>query len=144
MAEGTIRNRVNGLTESGFIRIIAVANPISLGVPILATTYARIRPDRVEWFCDLIEQHPRVIYLGVGVGHKNVVFESTHADLRDLYSFTQSCLHIPEVQEYDTVQVLDIRKSVWDWSTLNPYATSGLPLERQPTDPAPDEEPSPA
>ncbi|GMA14355.1 Lrp/AsnC family transcriptional regulator [Deinococcus metallilatus] len=120
VTEGTVRNRVNALTDSGSVRIIAVADPISLGVPILATTYARIRPADLEAFCRKMEAAPEVCYLGTGLGQKNVVVESMHPDLPGLFDFTQAHLHQPEVLEYDTVQVLHIRKTVWDWDTVNP------------------------
>ncbi|GHF42742.1 Lrp/AsnC family transcriptional regulator for asnA, asnC and gidA [Deinococcus metalli] len=122
VTEGTVRNRVNALTDSGSVRIIAVADPISLGVPILATTYARIRPDALERFCTRMEEASEVCYLGVGLGQKNVVVESMHQDLRGLFDFTQRYLNHPDVHEYDTVQVINIRKTVWDWETVNPSA----------------------
>ncbi|GGL93634.1 hypothetical protein GCM10010840_34510 [Deinococcus aerolatus] len=120
VTEGTVRNRVNVLTESGSIRIIAVADPISLGVPVLASTYLRIQPAALNEFCDRIQASPLVCYLGVGLGQRNVIVESMHPDIHSLFDFTQRFFHQSEVMEYDTVQVIDIRKTVWDWNTVNP------------------------
>lgn len=127
VTEGTVRNRVNALTDSGTVRIIAVADPISLGVPILATTYARIRPAQLEAFCQKLEAASEVCYLGVGLGQKNVVVESMHQDLKGLFDFTQRYLNQPDVHEYETVQVINIRKTVWDWETVNPARQQTVP-----------------
>ncbi len=120
VTEGTVRNRVGALTDSGSIRIIAVADPISLGVPLLASSYARIQPTALEAVCQRLEASPLVCYLGVGLGQHNIIVESMHPDVYSLFEFTQSFFHQPEVLDYETVQVIHIRKTVWDWNTVSP------------------------
>lgn len=116
VSESMVRKRVQRLLDQKWMRIQAISDPLQLGVPILATTYAKIRPDQVEQITDRLARHPAVRYVAIGVGGHNVVVESLHADNNELHEFLQQELGHPGVVASDTVQVVKIKKSVWDWS----------------------------
>lgn len=115
ISEGQVRKRVSALLDSGWMRILAITDPLRLGVPILCTTYLQVSPDRLNAVTDRLAASNQVRYVALGVGHANVVVESIHADLKDLYAFTQSHLHVEGVVKYEMMQVAEVRKSVWDW-----------------------------
>ncbi|MEX2501929.1 MAG: AsnC family transcriptional regulator [Trueperaceae bacterium] len=115
VSESMIRKRVARLRRQRTIEIRAVVDPLRMGVPILATTHARLRPGRVDEITDRIARHPAVRYLAIGVGGHDVVLESLHADNGELHEFLQAELGRPGIVATETIQVVNIRKSVWDW-----------------------------
>src|SRR5690554_7438977 len=56
VSESMVRKRVNRLSESGWMRILAVTDPLQLGVPFLATTYVKVTPARLESLADELAQ----------------------------------------------------------------------------------------
>ncbi len=116
VSESMVRKRVARLLRQGWMKIQAISDPLQLGVPILATTYARVRPGQVEEITDRIARHPAVRYVALGVGSHNVVVESLHADNGELHEFLQAELGRPGIVTSETIQVVKIKKSVWDWA----------------------------
>jgi len=115
VSESMVRKRVNRLLESGWMRILAVTDPLQLGVQFLATTYAQVRPNLVEAVAERIAQQPAARYVAIGVGVHNLVFESIHSSGRELHEFIQAQLGDDGIVSSETIQVVDIKKSVWDW-----------------------------
>lgn len=115
VSESMVRKRVAKLLEAGWMKIQAVSDPLALGVPIVATTYAKVRPRDVDAVTDRYARHPAVRYVAIGVGSNNVVLESLHADTAELHAFLQSELGLEAIQSSETMQVVTIKKSVWDW-----------------------------
>ena len=127
VSESMIRKRVARLRKQGWFKILAISDPLQLGVPILATTYARVRPAQVEEVTERIVRHPAVRYLAIGVGGHNVVVESLHADNGELHEFLQAELGRPGIVESETIQVVEIKKSVWDWEIPGGPAPDATP-----------------
>lgn len=115
VSESMVRKRVARLVESGWMRILAISDPLQLGVPVVATTYAKINPKYLETVSDRLAQCPQVRYLGTGVGHANLVVESLHASANELYDFIEANLGTEGIISSETMQVTKIKKSVWDW-----------------------------
>lgn len=122
VSESMVRKRVNKLLQEGWMRIMAISDPLQLGVPILATTYAKVSPKQVEAVTDRIARHPAVRYVAIGIGGHNVVLESMHASASDVHHFIQRELGTEGIISSETIQVIKIKKSVWDWD---------IPLETQ-------------
>ncbi|MEX2536647.1 MAG: Lrp/AsnC family transcriptional regulator [Trueperaceae bacterium] len=115
VSESMVRKRVNRLLEGGWMRILAISDPLQLGVPILATTYLKVSPWAVEEVTDSITRSRAVRYVAVGVGSYNVVVESLHANNSELHHFIQQELGLEGIISSETMQVVAIKKSVWDW-----------------------------
>lgn len=115
VSESMVRKRANRLIEMGWLRILAVTDPLQLGVPVLATTYAQVRPNLVEQVAERLAQQPAARYVAIGIGFNNLVFESIHATVHELHDFIQANLGDDGVVSAETIQVVDIKKSVWDW-----------------------------
>lgn len=116
VSESMVRKRAARLLEAGWMKIQAISDPLQLGVPIVATTYARVRPGQVEEITDRFARHPAVRYVAIGVGSHNVVVESLHAGNGELHEFLQRELGRPGIVTSETVQVVKIKKSDWDWA----------------------------
>ncbi len=115
VSESMVRKRVNRLLESGWMRILAISNPLQLGVPILATTYATVVPQYVERITDELAELEAVRYVAIGVSKPNVVIESIHASNAEVHEFIQGELTREGVINSETILVVEIKKSMWDW-----------------------------
>ena len=115
VSESMVRKRVAKLQEAGWMRIMAISDPLQLGVPILATTYASVAPHAIERVADDLARSPAVRYVAIGVGSRNLVVESLHSGNDDLHAFIQRELGLEEIRSSETIQVVSIVKSVWDW-----------------------------
>ncbi len=117
VSEGTVRKRVNKLLETGFIKILAVGDPLKLGVPVLAATTIKVAPGKQEDVGDKLAGFDNVRYVALGVGAKDLMVESLHRNLDDLHDFLANTVgQLPGVRDLNTFQVVRIKKSVWDWS----------------------------
>ena len=113
VSEGLVRKRVGRLLDSGWMRIVAMSDALQLGVPILATTYAKVSPHALERVTARLAASEATRYVAVGVGSHNLVIESLHASNADLHAFLQR--ELSDVISSETVQVVEIKKAVWDW-----------------------------
>jgi|FLYL01.1.fsa_nt_gi Lrp/AsnC family transcriptional regulator for asnA, asnC and gidA len=116
VSESMVRKRVQKLLDSGWMRILAISDPLQLGVPIVATTYAKVSPQHLEKVANALARCPQVRYLGTGIGHANLVVESLHASSQELYQFIESKLGMEGIVSSETMQVTSIKKSIWDWN----------------------------
>lgn len=114
-SESMVRKRVNRLLDEGWMRILAISDPLQLGVPILATTYLKVSPRFVDAVTESIARSESVRYVAIGIGASNVVVESLHADNTDLHRFIQRELGLEGIVSCETIQVVEIKKSIWDW-----------------------------
>lgn len=115
VSESMVRKRVGRLLDSGWMRILAISNPLQLGVPILATTYATVHPKHLEAVTAQLSDLAEVRYVAIGLGAHNVVVESIHASNAEVQAFIQHELTQEGVITSETILVTDIRKSIWDW-----------------------------
>ncbi|HLR46255.1 MAG TPA: Lrp/AsnC family transcriptional regulator [Deinococcales bacterium] len=115
VSESMVRKRANRLLESGWMRILAISDPLQLGVPFVATTYARVSPALADGLATEIASDPRARYVAVGIGGSNLVFESLHKTSAEAHEFLQGFLARDGVVSAETIHVVDIKKSVWDW-----------------------------
>jgi len=115
VSESMVRKRVAKLLDSGWMRVLAISDPLKLGVPIVATTYASVTPRALDEVTDALARLEAVRYLAIGVGSHNLVVESLHASAHDLHEFIQRELGKEGIIRCETIQVVKIKKSVWDW-----------------------------
>lgn len=115
VSESMVRKRAHRLLDEGWMRILAISDPLALGVPVLATTYARVRPAHLDAIVDRLARYDAVRYLAICVGANNLVVESLHGSNADLHTFLQEALGTEGVESRETMQVVQITKSVWDW-----------------------------
>lgn len=115
VTESMVRKRVNKLLNEGWMRIQAISDPLQLGVPILATTYAKVSPRFLDAITESIAANPAVRYVAIAVGSHNMVVESIHWNNNDLHEFLQTELAQEGILSSETMQVVKIKKSVWNW-----------------------------
>lgn len=115
VSESMVRKRVGRLLDSGWMRILAISNPLQLGVPILATTYATVHPRQLKPITERLSKRDEVRYVAIGIGAHNLVVESIHASNAEVQAFIQAEFSQEGVISSETILVTDIKKSIWDW-----------------------------
>lgn len=115
VSESMVRKRARRLLDDGWMRILAISDPLALGVPVLATTYAKVRPAALDEIVDRVGRYDAVRYVAVAVGAANLVVESLHGSNAELHAFLQEALGHDAVESFESMQVVRIAKSVWDW-----------------------------
>ncbi len=128
LAESTVRSRTHKILASGLVSIVATGDPLKLGVPVDAISFVRVAPNQADDVADALAQLREIRYVGVTLGATTLVVESLHSDTDALHTFLARTLPaVKGVKEVDSRQIIDIRKSVWDWQswlkdTLDPDA----------------------
>ncbi|MFF8816933.1 MULTISPECIES: Lrp/AsnC family transcriptional regulator [Leucobacter] len=95
LSEATIRNRVQRMLDNGILVIVALCNPISLGMQALRLFVTVDHPSRVESVCLALAQLHHTNRVAAGAGSKEIYVELT-------------CASLPESQRLlDTIRAID-------------------------------------
>jgi Lrp/AsnC family transcriptional regulator for asnA, asnC and gidA len=116
LPESTVRQRCKKILDSGLVSIVATGDPLRWGIPIEAIHLVRIEPLRLEEAAAGITAMPDVRYVGVTLGGTVLIVESLHPSAEELHGFlVQRLPAVAGVKEVVTHQIVENRKSVWDW-----------------------------
>ncbi len=131
LAESTVRQRCNRIFDAGLVSIVATGDPLRWGIPVDAIHLVHVEPRHTQDVSDVVTEMAEVRYVGVTLGGAVLVVESLHSSADDLHDFLIQRLHaLPGVKEVNSHQVVQIRKSVWDWRS---WMTSSEPDPTPPT-----------
>lgn len=89
VSEATVRWRVRRLTESGVLRIVAVADPFRLGYEVLAFILLSVAPGAREQVINTLVSWPEVTYVSSCTGRADIYIQVVcrdHDHLWDLLS----------------------------------------------------------
>ncbi len=114
LTEGAIRQRVQRLTDSGVMQIVAVTDPMSLGVRRVAMIGARVAGDAEATAASLTEM-PEVEYLVATAGRYDLMFEVVADDDSALLSLLSSLRARPDVVEAEAFVCLKLFKQTFSW-----------------------------
>ena len=116
VSEGTARNRLGRLVESGALRIMPVVEPDKIGYRMNVWLGIRCRPGALlDVAAALRELHP-VRYVGVCSGAYDIICESIFLSEGELLRFlAEEIRTIEGITEVDTSTVLDISKFGYEW-----------------------------
>ena len=116
--ESTARLRTRKILASGAIAIVATGDPLKLGIPVDAVSLVKVAAADADGVADALTAMPEVRYVGVTLGGTTIVVESLHHDADALHAFLAHRLSSLEgVKEVDSHQIIENRKSVWDWQS---------------------------
>jgi Lrp/AsnC family transcriptional regulator, regulator for asnA, asnC and gidA len=116
VSEGTARNRLNRLVESGALRVRPVVEPDRIGYRMNVWFGIRCRPGALrEVAAALRELHP-VRYVGVCSGAFDIICEAIFLSEEELLRFLSDEIRaIDGIVHVDTSTVLDIAKFGYEW-----------------------------
>ncbi len=114
VSPGMIRQRYNRLVEQGFLKVVAITNPVHRGLKTMAMIGIRTDGHKMLDVADQIAALDNVVYLMVVSGRFDIMLEVYCRDHEDLLKFiTEKLYTIDGVREAETFMHLKIVKEVY-------------------------------
>ena len=114
LTEGAIRQRVQRLTDAGVMQIVAVTDPLSLGVRRVAMVGVRVTGD-VEQTAAALAELPEVEYLIATSGRYDAMFEVIVDDDEHLMRLLSTLRRRKDVAEVESFVCLKVFKQTFSW-----------------------------
>lgn len=114
LTEGAIRQRVQRLTDSGVMQIVAVTDPLSLGVRRVAMVGVRVTGDVEDTAGDLAAM-PEIEYLVATSGRYDVMFEVIVDDDEQLMRLLSTLRGRADIAEVESFVCLKVFKQTFSW-----------------------------
>jgi Lrp/AsnC family transcriptional regulator for asnA, asnC and gidA len=121
-----VRQRVQRLVEGGVLQIVAVTDPLALGLPVMALVGIRVSGDALT-VADALGAIERVIYVVVTGGSYDLFAEVVCRDMTELFSIINAEIRpMPGVAEVESFPYFDIHTHRFTWDTsqasgVNPH-----------------------
>lgn len=110
-SEGTIRARVKKLQDLGILRIVAFADPGSLGGTQLSLAFLTVQPQAHDAVVDTLVEFPEITYVSTLMGRSDLCIEVATKNNNELWEFLRTKVNpIPGVTSVETTAVLQVHK----------------------------------
>lgn len=117
LSEAAVRQRVQRMLDNDTMQIVAVTDPLQLGLSRQAMVLIRVNGD-VREVADQLEQIEEVDYLVVTAGSVDLLAELVVSDDDALFSLLNDRIRkIPGVLSTETIMYLGLRKQTYQWGT---------------------------
>ena len=117
LSEAAVRQRVQRLTETGVLQIVAVTDPMQLGFTRQAMIGIRVAGD-VRSTADRVAELPAVDYVVLTAGTFDLLVEVVCENDDDLIELLNAEIRtLPGVVSTDTFVYLKLRKQFYNWGT---------------------------
>lgn len=110
VSEGTIRARINRLTQAGLVRVVAMVEPVALGLAgVIASVSLHVDRGRIDKIKKEIATMPELLFMAVCVGSSDLSLLLTGADIQQLVELISMRVQAIEgVFSTDTLFMVDI------------------------------------
>ncbi len=117
LSEAAVRQRVQRLTDSGVMQIVAVTDPLVVGFPRAAMIGIRVEGD-AEVVAEKLELFPEIDYLVLTAGSFDILVEVVCEDDDHLLEIINKRIRaIPGVVNTESFVYLKLRKQIYAWGT---------------------------
>jgi Lrp/AsnC family transcriptional regulator for asnA, asnC and gidA len=114
VSPGMIRQRYNRLVEMGFLKVVAITNPVQRGFKTMAMLGIHTEGSRMLEIADRIAELPEVVYLIVVSGQYDLLAEVFCRDPQELLKFiTEKLYTIEGVRKVESFLHLKIVKEIY-------------------------------
>ena len=114
VSPGMIRMRYNRLVEMGYLKVVAISNPLRMGFKTMAMIGVRVDGDKMLMAADEISNFDEVVYLVVTSGRYDILVEVMCRDHKHLLDFlTEKLYRIDGVRQSESFVHLKIVKEVY-------------------------------
>ena len=114
VSPGMIRLRYNRLVEQGYLRVVAISNPLRMGYKSMAMIGLRVDGSKLLEVAEKVSKLEEVIYLVVTSGRFDIFAEVVCRDHEHLLEFISAKLStIKGVRESETFMHLKIVKEIY-------------------------------
>jgi Lrp/AsnC family transcriptional regulator for asnA, asnC and gidA len=118
LSEAAVRQRVQKLTESGVMQVVAVTDPMQLGFYRQAMIGIRCSGDTRK-IADQLSEIRAVDYVVLTAGSFDIMAEVDCTDDGDLLSLLNGTIRaLPGVVETEVFTYLQLKKQQYNWGTL--------------------------
>ncbi len=114
LTEGAVRKRVQRLTESGFMQVVAVTDPAGGGDRRVALVGLRVS-GRTERSAEWVAAMPEVEYLVATAGRYDLMFEVIVDDEHHLLRLLSDLRARRDVVEVEAFPCLKLYKQTFNW-----------------------------
>jgi len=114
VSPGMIRQRYNRLVELGYLKVVAVTNPLMMGMRTMALIGVHTDGRRMLQVAEQISKLDEVVYLVVVSGRYDIICEVFCRDHEDLLKFlTEKLAKIDGIRETESFIHLKIAKEIY-------------------------------
>src|SRR6186997_1519357 len=114
VSPGMIRQRYNRLVEQGFLKIVAITNPVRMGFRTMAMIGIRAEGSKLLDVAEKVSRLDEVIYMIISSGRFDIFAEVVCRDHEDLLRFiTEKLSTIDGVRESESFIHLKIAKEIY-------------------------------
>ena len=114
VSPGMIRQRYNRLVELGFLKVVAVTNPLMMGIRTMALIGIHTDGNKMLQVAEKISKLDEVVYLVVVSGRYDIVCEVFCRDHEDLLKFlTEKLAKVDGIHETESFIHLKIMKEIY-------------------------------
>ncbi len=114
VSAGMIRIRYARLVDMGYLKVVAITNPLRMGYQAMAMIGIRTEGQRMLQVAEQVAALDEVVYLVVTSGRYDLIAEVSCKDKADLLRFiTEKLYTIEGVRETETFMHLKIVKEVY-------------------------------
>ncbi|NDB18570.1 MAG: Lrp/AsnC family transcriptional regulator [Actinobacteria bacterium] len=116
LSEAAVRQRVQRLTDSGVLQIVAVTDPMQVGFTRAAMIGIGVEGD-LQAAAAKVEAIPAVTYAIVTAGQYDLLAEVVCEDDEHLLAVLSDIRQIADVKKTETFVYLKVRKQTYSWGT---------------------------
>ncbi len=114
VSPGMIRQRYTRLIDQGFLKVVAITNPVRMGFRTMAMIGIRVDGSKLLEVADRVSKLDEVIYMIICSGRFDIFAEVVCRDHEDLLRFiTEKLSTIDGVRESESFMHLKIAKEVY-------------------------------
>ncbi len=115
VSEGTVRNRVRGLVQSGTMKIGAACNPERLGLNFMCIMGIEVKVGAAEKVEERLIKSPNVYYLCGCTGNYDIIGIFVFHSPKEFDEFVKKVIaDIPEINRTSTFVVMHVSRSPWE------------------------------
>ncbi len=116
LAASTVQQRANRLIDLGLLRIRAVIDPMTMGVPVICTIAIKVDGIRLQEAAQEIALFDEVSYVVICTGPYDILIEVACRDNDDLLAFLSNKLaHVDGIRSSETFLYLRVVKNTYQW-----------------------------
>ena len=114
VSPGMIRQRYNRLVEMGYLKIVAVTNPLMMGIRTMALIGIHTDGHKLMQVAEKISKLDDVVYLVIVSGSYDIICEVFCRDHEDLLKFlTEKLAKVDGIRETESFMHLKIVKEIY-------------------------------
>lgn len=114
VSPGMIRQRYNRLVEQGYLKVVAITNPLRMGFTTMAMIGIRVEGSKLLMVAEKVSKLDEVIYMIISSGRFDIFAEVVCRNHEDLLRFiTEKLSVIDGIRESESFMHLKIIKEVY-------------------------------